>query len=141
MAKQKAASKTTTKSVETITLDEDKRRNISTVEYQSVVKQEQQQPVTVKYPRNVDLNPQLVWRGKDQQDWSDLVVHAPPLYIQEKVHPKVLIDDPLRQSQAIKDDEVRESGNVRFQSRLEPIGSELETSLQMTPDFYSSMPC
>jgi len=30
----------------------------------------------------------LVWRGKDEQDWSDLVVHAPPLYIQEKVHPR-----------------------------------------------------
>src|SRR5687767_12021710 len=28
---------------------------------------------------------QLVWRGKDQQDWSDLVVTAPPLYIQEKI--------------------------------------------------------
>ena len=118
-----------------------KRRNIPTVEYQSVVKQEQQQPVTVKYPRNVDLNPQLVWRGKDQQDWSDLVVHAPPLYIQEKVHPKVLTDDLLRQTQAIKDDEVREPGNVRFQSRLEPIGSELETLLQMAPDSYGSTPC
>lgn len=110
MAKKKAASKTTTKSVETITHAEDKRRNIPTVEYQSVVKQEQQQPVTVKYSRNVDLDPQLVWRGKDQQDWSDLVVHAPPLYIQEKVHPKVLIDDLLRQSQDIKDEEVRASG-------------------------------
>ena len=43
-----------------------------------------------------DLDPQLVWRGKDEQDWSDLVVHAPPLYIQEKVQPKVLIDDLLR---------------------------------------------
>jgi hypothetical protein len=52
----------------------------------------------MKYPRNTDLDPQLVWRGKDQQDWSDLVVHAPPLYIQEKVHPKVLIDDLLRQT-------------------------------------------
>jgi adenine-specific DNA-methyltransferase len=50
--------------------------------------------------RNRDLDPQLVWRGKDEQDWSDLVVHAPPLYIQEKVHPKVLIDDLLRQSAA-----------------------------------------
>jgi len=54
----------------------------------------------VRYPRNVDLDPQLVWRGKDAQDWSDLVVHAPPLYIQEKVHPKVLIDDLLKQTQA-----------------------------------------
>ncbi|MBP9751197.1 MAG: site-specific DNA-methyltransferase, partial [Candidatus Peribacteraceae bacterium] len=51
-----------------------------------------------KGQRNRDLDPQLVWRGKDQQDWSDLVVNAPPLYIQEKVHPKVLIDDLLRQS-------------------------------------------
>ena len=34
--------------------------------------------------------------GKDEQDWSDLVVNAPPLYIQEKVHPKVLVDDLLR---------------------------------------------
>ena len=47
-------------------------------------------------PRNTDLDPQLVWRGKDEQDWSDLVVHAPPLYIQEKVQPKVLVDDLLR---------------------------------------------
>jgi len=93
---------TTNKSVETITHDADKRKNIPTAEYQSVVKQEQQRPVPVKYPRNTDLDPQLVWRGKDEQDWSDLVVHAPPLYIQEKVHPKVLIDDLLRQSQAEK---------------------------------------
>ena len=39
-----------------------------------------------------------MWRGKDEQDWSDLVVQAPPLFIQEKVHPKVLIDDLLRRS-------------------------------------------
>lgn len=49
--------------------------------------------------RNRDLDPQLVWRQKDEQDWSDLVVPtAPPLYIQEEVHPKVLIDDLLRRS-------------------------------------------
>ena len=41
---------------------------------------------------------QLVWRGKDTQDWSDLVVAAPPLYIQEKIHPKAIIDDLKRQS-------------------------------------------
>lgn len=43
---------------------------------------------------------QLVWRGKDRQDWSDLVVHAPPLYIQEKVHPKAIIDDLRRRAKA-----------------------------------------
>ena len=91
------AKKSNQKTVETITHDADKRKNIPTAEYQSVVKQEQQSPVRVAYERrNRDLDPQLVWRGKDEQDWSDLVVHAPPLYIQEKVHPKVLIDDLLQ---------------------------------------------
>jgi len=93
------ARKATRKSVETLKHDEDKRKNIPTAEYQSVVEHEQQQPVEMRYPRNTDLDPQLVWRGKDEQDWSDLVVQAPPLYIQEKVHPKVLIDDLLRQTQ------------------------------------------
>ena len=91
------------KTVASITHDADKRKNIPTAEYQSVVKQEQQNPIRVAYERrNRDLDPQLVWRGKDDQDWSDLVVHAPPLYIQEKVHPKVLIANLLRQSAANK---------------------------------------
>ena len=88
------------KTVETLKHDADKRKNIPTAEFQAVVKPEQQSPIRVAYERrNRDLDPQLVWRGKDEQDWSDLVVHAPPLYIQEKVHPKVLIDDLLKQTQ------------------------------------------
>lgn len=47
---------------------------------------------------------QLVWRGKDRQDWSDLIVTAPPLYIQEKVHPKAIIDDLVRQSKLARED-------------------------------------
>jgi hypothetical protein len=98
------------KSVEALKHDEAKRRNIPTAEYQSVMQKNEQDPVRVAYgrrpgdlgeeigSRNTDLDPQLVWRGKDEQDWSDLVVHAPPLYIQEKVHPKALIDDLLRES-------------------------------------------
>jgi len=85
----------TLKSVESLT-HEEKRKNIPTAEYQSVLEKEQQAVKQIRYPRNTDLDPQLVWRGKDEQDWSDLVVHAPPLYIQEKVHPKALIDDLLR---------------------------------------------
>jgi hypothetical protein len=97
------AKTSTTKTVETLTHGEAKRRNIPTAEYQSVLDKEQADPVRVAYERrNRDLDPQLVWRGKDEQDWSDLVVHAPPLYIQEKVHPKVLIDDLLRQSAQAK---------------------------------------
>jgi adenine-specific DNA-methyltransferase len=82
MAKRVAA-----KSVEVFTHDEANRKNIPTAEYQSVLEKEERAPTQLRYPRNTDLDPQLVWRGKDEQDWSDLVVHAPPLYIQEKVHP------------------------------------------------------
>jgi adenine-specific DNA-methyltransferase len=90
------ATRITTKHVETLTHDEAKRKNIPSAEQQSFVQQDQTAPKQIRYPRNTDLDPQLVWRGKDEQDWSDLVVNAPPLYIQEKVHPKVLIDDLLR---------------------------------------------
>src|SRR5881394_1523441 len=80
-----------------------KRKNLPTVEYQSLMREADKSPVQVAYERrNRDLDPQFVWRGKDDQDWSDLVVPAPPLYIQEKVHPKVLIDDLLRQSKETK---------------------------------------
>ncbi len=77
----------------------DKRRNIPTAELEPVMDEKDKTPIQLAYERrNRDLDPQLVWRGKDEQDWSDLIVQAPPLYIQEKVHPKVLIDDLLRQS-------------------------------------------
>ncbi|OPY70417.1 MAG: Modification methylase DpnIIB [Syntrophorhabdaceae bacterium PtaU1.Bin034] len=100
----------TTKLIKTLTHSEATRKNIPTAEYQSVMAKEEEAPYRAtfnrslggldeeKAGRNRDLDPQLVWRGKDEQDWSDLVVHAPPLYIQEKVHPKVLIDDLLRQT-------------------------------------------
>jgi adenine-specific DNA-methyltransferase len=87
------------KEVATIVHEAASRRNIPTAEYQSVMRPEELTPLRVAYERrNRDLDPQFVWRGKDQQDWSDLVVPAPPLYIQEKVHPKVLIDDLQSQS-------------------------------------------
>jgi len=96
-------------SVEAIKHDDATRKNIPTAEYQSVLAQDEKSPVRVAYERrNRDLDPQLVWRGKDEQDWSDLVVHAPPLYIQEKVHPKVLIDDLRRQSEQRRAQEARE---------------------------------
>ena len=94
MAKRRGTRKT----VETIRHDEAKRKNIPSAEHQSVLRPDDAGARRVKYPRNTDLDPQLVWRGKDEQDWSDLVVYAPPLYIQERVHPKVLIDDLLLQT-------------------------------------------
>jgi adenine-specific DNA-methyltransferase len=106
MAKRaKAAKSTGQKKIEALLHQEATRKNIPTAEYQSVLEKQAQDPVRVAYERrNRDLDPQLVWRGKDQQDWSDLVVHAPPLYIQEKVHPKALIDDLLRQTREAKHD-------------------------------------
>ena len=56
---------------------------------------------------------QLVWRGKDEQDWSDLVVTAPPLYIQDKIHPQAIIDDLVRQSQ-----ETRKAGQAAVDDQL-----------------------
>ena len=89
------------KTVETILHEEASRTYIPTVEYESVMRQEDKSPIQIAYERrNRDLDPQLVWRGKDVQNWSDLVVQAPPLYIQEKVHPIVLIDDLRRQTEA-----------------------------------------
>jgi adenine-specific DNA-methyltransferase len=83
----------------------DKRRNIPTAELEPVMDEKDKTPIRLAYERhNRDLDPQLVWRGTDEQDWSDLIVQAPPLYIQEKVHPKVLIDDLLRQSKARRDE-------------------------------------
>ena len=87
------------KSVETFTYEEARRRNLPSAEHQPLMREEEQNPVRLSYERrNRDLDPQLVWRGKDEQDWSDLVVNAPPLYIQERIHPKILIDDLMNQS-------------------------------------------
>ena len=94
------------KTVETLTHTEASRTNIPTAEYQALMRAEEQTPIRLAYQRrNRDLDPQLVWRGKDEQDMSELVVPAPPLYIQEKVHPKVLTDDLLRHTQAASEEE------------------------------------
>ena len=97
MPKKKNAGKL--KEVETLTHEEARRRNLPSAEHQPLMREEEQSALRVAYERrNRDLDPQLVWRGKDEQDWSDLVVNVPPLFIQERVHPKVLIDDLMRQS-------------------------------------------
>src|SRR5690606_33907742 len=86
--------------VETLTHDST-RKNIPTAEFESIMREQDKTPIQIAYERrNRDLDPQLVWRGKDEQDWSDLIVQAPPLYIQEKVHPKAIIDDLKRESSA-----------------------------------------
>ncbi len=96
----------TPKSVENITHEDAKRPNLPSAEHQPLMRDEERHPIRVAYERrNQDLDPQLVWRGKDEQDWSDLVVHAPPLYIQERVHPKALVDDLMRQTKKQRESE------------------------------------
>ena len=122
--------KKTAKTVATLTHPAASRKNIPTAEFQSVMHKDEQNPVQVAYERrNRDLDPQLVWRGKDEQDWSDLVVQAPPLYIQEKVHPKVLIDDLMRSEQwRVKSGEQGTGG-------LSTHHSPLSTQLDLFADF------
>lgn len=80
--------------VDTLTHDEASRKNAPTAELEAFVPPAVKTPIRAAYERrNPDLDPQLVWRGKDVADWSDLIVEAPPLYIQEKIHPKALIED------------------------------------------------
>lgn len=86
--------------VDTLTHDEATRLNAPTAELEAFVPADIKAPIRAAYERrNPDLDPQLVWRGKDVLDWSDLVVEAPPLYIQEKIHPKALIEDLKRASE------------------------------------------
>ena len=61
------------------------------------ISQEQMQELAEKGSLTLS-NAQLVWRGKDRQDWSDLVVNVPPIYVQEKIHPKAIIDDLKRRT-------------------------------------------
>ena len=102
MAKRKTATKK--KTIETLTHSDDKRTNIPTAELEAVVSNEDKSPIRVAIEhRDPDLDPQLVWRGKSTSD--ELVVGAPPLYIQEKIHPKALIDD-LKWKTEVDDDAV-----------------------------------
>ena len=117
MARKRTAK---SKDVASLTHEQATRTNIPSAEHQSVLSAEHARAIDVAFARagggleaekerrNPDLDPQLVWRGKDRADWGDLVVAAPPLYIQEKVHPKTLIDDlrrRTRETEAAQDEQ------------------------------------
>jgi adenine-specific DNA-methyltransferase len=71
--------------VEALSHRQAKRQNIPTAETQSFMADEERTPKAKLYPRNPDLDPQLVWRGKDEQDAAPLSVDTVPIYIQEKI--------------------------------------------------------
>jgi adenine-specific DNA-methyltransferase len=83
---------------------EEKRSNIPTADAHSFVPPEVEAPRTLLYPRDPSLDPQLVWKGKDEQDSQDLPVLAPPIYIQEKIDPRVLIENLRRTAERPEDE-------------------------------------
>jgi adenine-specific DNA-methyltransferase len=89
--------------VETLEHD-DGRANIPTEELRDFVAEEEAKPPRTPYPRDPSLDPQLVWKGKDEQDAEDLAVPTVPIYIQETVHPQVIVEN-LRETAEAGEDE------------------------------------
>jgi adenine-specific DNA-methyltransferase len=79
--------------IESLKHSKEKRMNIPTKELRGFVEDDESKPKTILYPRDPSLDPQLVWKGKDEQDQKALEVPAVPVYIQEKIHPQAIIED------------------------------------------------
>ncbi|MGH3887452.1 MAG: site-specific DNA-methyltransferase [Pseudonocardiaceae bacterium] len=82
----------------------DKRRNIPTADAMDFVSDRALRVEQVRYPRDPTLDPQLVWKGKDAADRDDLVADAPPIYIQEKIDPRVLVENLRRTASSPADE-------------------------------------
>jgi adenine-specific DNA-methyltransferase len=84
----------------------DKRANLPTADprAQDFVTPDMERPIPLRYPRDSSLDPQLVWRGKDELDSEDLVADAPPIYIQEKIDPRVIIENLRRTAKRLEDE-------------------------------------
>lgn len=97
--------------VETLTHDSDQRINNPTAEMEELVPPTETNSVSLDWPRrnnpddnpelynrDEDLDPQLVWLGKDEEDREPLNVDALPIYVQEHIQPKALIEDIRRRA-------------------------------------------
>lgn len=107
MAKKAKASKPKAKQkaeVESYKHKEARRKNIPTAELQKLVPDDDKAIKSLRWPRNPDLDPQLVWRGKDFES-DPLEVDAPPIYIQEKILPRAIIEDLRRQTKERRSDD------------------------------------
>jgi len=147
------AKKATPTKVESIR-HKDKRANIPTEELRDFVADEELAPKTMLYPRDPSLDPQLVWKGKDEQDCEDLVVPVVPIYIQEKIHPQAIINAlpiathpvteiawPLaaqqRNTSQIPDPEQKKTQQQAFQQALNELGRQAATR-SLLRDLYSA---
>jgi hypothetical protein len=123
---------------------QDKRANIPTEELRDFVVEEEIAPETMLYPRDPSLDPQLVWKGKDEQDRDNLAVPIVPIYIQEKIHPQAIINDlfgprgssegwtNLRRGGSLPDRAIfrlqRRPARLRSEGRVLPARAELDES-------------
>ncbi len=89
----------------------DKRTNLPTADAQEFVTPAVEEARKILVERDPSLDPQLVWRGKygDEspgaiESTAALVTDAPPIYIQEKIDPRVLVEN-LRRTAPRSEDE------------------------------------
>ncbi len=94
--------KTTTTTPITAIKHQDKRVNIPSQELSGFLEDEEKAPKTMLYPRDPSLDPQLVWKGKDEQDQEALEVLTVPIYIQEKIQPQAIVENVRREAGAKK---------------------------------------
>jgi adenine-specific DNA-methyltransferase len=83
--------------IETIRHRKDKRVNIPTRELRDFMADDEAKLKTkafegLLYARDPSLDPQLVWKGKDEQDRVPLELPVVPIYIQEKIHPQAIVE-------------------------------------------------
>lgn len=121
--------KTTKKTAKTIgktpiaaTKHKDKRKNIPTEELANFMTEEQKQEKPLLYPRDPSLDPQLVWKGKDELDRKDLEVPSVPVYIQEKIHPQAIIEDLRAYSDSGKPEDLQlfsDFNGIKFEEMID----------------------
>jgi len=100
----------------------DKRVNIPTEELRDFVGEDEKQPSVKLYPRDPSLDPQLVWKGKDELDSEHLQVPVVPIYIQEKIHPQALIEDfrrTAKEGQAGQTDLFSDFNGIKFEDLID----------------------
>ena len=102
MPRSKKPATPTSLDVDAIHHPNEMRVNIPTNELRDFIGDEELMPPTLRYPRDPSLDPQLVWNGKDEQDGEDLAVRAVPIYIQEKIEPRAIIEEVRRQAASSK---------------------------------------
>ena len=123
MAKKKSKKSVRVESVR----HKNKRKNIPTEELRDFVKEDETKPQQVKYPgllyaRDPSLDPQLVWKGKDEQDAEELAVPAVPIYIQEKISPHAIIEDVRAQAKKGKGQQLNffaDFNGIEFEELIE----------------------